>query len=77
MLYLSFATPTGKVATVENAKGDLLRIDTGTGKVIGVTVQLFLYRIGMGEKIEIPELGFSSDNAIGMAFVESIRVKAH
>jgi uncharacterized protein YuzE len=77
VLYLSFTPATGKVATVENANGDLLRIDTTTGKIIGVTIQLFMYRIGTGEKIEIPEVGFTSDSPIGVAFVESIRVKTH
>jgi hypothetical protein len=79
MLSLSFTAPTGKVATVENANGDFLRIDTATGSIIGVQVQLFLYRVGHGEKIEIPEVGFSSDSHIGVAFVESIRseAKAH
>jgi uncharacterized protein YuzE len=75
MLYLSFTPPIGKVATVENKNGDLLRIDKETGKVVGVTIQLFLYRIGTGEKIEIPELGFTTDSPIGMAFVESARAK--
>jgi len=79
MLSISFTAPSGKVATVENERGDFLRIDTSTGNIIGVQIQLFLYRIGQGEKIEIPEVGFSSESHIGVAFVESIRseAKAH
>ena len=76
ILYMSFTQPKGNVATVENANGDLLRIDTSTGQIVGVQVQLFLYRIGQGEKIEIPEVGFTSESPIGVAFVESIRVQA-
>jgi len=50
ILYLSFTPPIGKVATVENKNGDLLRIDKETGKVVGVTIQLFLYRIDAGRR---------------------------
>jgi uncharacterized protein YuzE len=77
MLYVSLVAPAGRVATVENKNGDLLRIDTSTGHVIGVNVQLFMYRIERGEDIEIPEIGFSSVSGIGRAFVESARVKTH
>jgi uncharacterized protein YuzE len=77
MLYVSLVAPKGRVATVENSNGDLIRIDTVTGGIIGVNVQLFMYRIGKGESIEIPEVGFSSATGIGHAFVENIRVQAH
>lgn len=77
MLYVSLAMPQGKVATVANKSGDLLRIDTTTGNVIGVNIQLFMYRVGKGENIEIPEVEFSSTSGIGHAFVESIRVQTH
>jgi hypothetical protein len=57
MLSVSLVPPTGRVATVENANGDLLRIDTVTDEIIGVQIQLFMYRIGKGERIEVPEIG--------------------
>jgi len=59
VLYISFVPPSGRVSSVENAQGDILRIDTSTGQVIGVTVPLFQCRVDQGEKIEIPEIGFS------------------
>jgi uncharacterized protein YuzE len=77
MLYISFTPPAGRVASVENGNGDLLRIDTSTGKIVGVTIQLFLYRTGNGEKIEVPEIGFSLGNLINVSEVEGIHVKTH
>lgn len=59
MLSVSLVPPTGRVASVENENGDLLRIDTVTDRIIGVNIQLFLYRIKQGEKIEVPEISFS------------------
>jgi uncharacterized protein YuzE len=59
VLYVSFISPTGRVASVENSNGDILRIDTSSGKIVGITIQLFMYRVGTGEKIEVPEIGFS------------------
>ena len=59
MLSISLSPPTGRVATVENANGDLLRIDTITDAIIGVQIQLFMYRVGKGERIEVPEIGIS------------------
>ncbi|MGP8174301.1 MAG: DUF2283 domain-containing protein [Terracidiphilus sp.] len=59
VLYISLVPPTGRVASVENANGDLLRIDTLTDKIIGVTIQLFMHRVRLGEKIEVPEINFS------------------
>ena len=59
LLYISLVPPTGRVASVENENGDLLRIDTLTDKIIGVTIQLFMHRVKQGEKIEVPEIIFS------------------
>jgi hypothetical protein len=59
MLTISLVPPTGRVASVENASGDLLRIDTVTDGIIGVNIQLFMHRINQGEKIEVPEISFS------------------
>lgn len=78
ILHISFTPPTGKVASVENENGDILRIDKETGKIIGVAVQLFMYRIGNGEKIEIPEAGFSSSNLLDAVALASHQPrKAH
>jgi uncharacterized protein YuzE len=77
MLYVSLTTPTGRVASVENENGDLLRIDTMSGKIIGVNIQLFLHRVGNGEKIEVPEIGFSLGNMINVSELENIHVKTH
>jgi len=77
ILYISFTPSTGKVASVENANGDIMRIDTSTGKIVGVTIQLFMYRIGTGEKIEIPEVGFSSANLTGFSVEDLHHVKTH
>ena len=59
MLTVSLVPPTGRVASVENENGDLLRVDTLTDRIIGVNVQLFMHRIKGGERIEIPQIGFS------------------
>lgn len=77
MLYISFTTPTGRVSSVENENGDLLRIDISSGKIIGVNIQLFLYRISAGEKIEVPEVGFSLDHLINVSEVESVHVNTY
>lgn len=77
MLYISFTPPAGRVASVENSNGDILRIDTSSGKIIGVTIQLFMYRVGTGEKIEVPEIGFSIPIPMGIGIVENHRAKAN
>lgn len=71
MLTVSLVPPTGRVASVENASGDLLRIDTVTDSIIGVNIQLFMHRINQGEKIEVPEISFS----ISAATLRSLHVK--
>lgn len=76
VLYLTFGEQ-GKYATyIEKENGDILRIDPRSGKVLGVTIQLFLYRLKSGEKIEIPEIGPVSFNHAMMSLVESRHVKA-
>jgi len=77
VLYISFVPPTDRVASSENANGDILRIDTSTGMIIGVTVQLFLYRISIGEKIEVPEIGLSLSSLIGTIRSQGLNVKAN
>jgi len=67
----------GRVASVENANGDILRIDTSSGTIIGVTIQLFMYRISTGEKIEVPEIGFSTSSPMGASIVENLQVRAN
>jgi uncharacterized protein YuzE len=74
MLFISLVPPTGRVASVENASGDLLRIDTVTDCIIGVTIQLFMHRIKQGEKIEVPEIGFSVSASSSL---RSLHAKAH
>jgi hypothetical protein len=59
MLVVSLVPPTGRVASVENENGDLLRVDTVTDSIIGVNIQLFMRRVKHGERIEVPEIGFS------------------
>jgi uncharacterized protein YuzE len=71
VLYVSFSPPKGSVASVENSNGDILRIDKSSGEIIGVTIQLFMYRICKGEKIEVPEVDFSISNPTLSSFVES------
>jgi uncharacterized protein YuzE len=73
MLYISLVPPTGKVATVENANGDLLRIDTLTDRIIGVNIQLFKYRTKKGERIEVPEIGYS----VSASLLKKLDAKAH
>jgi uncharacterized protein YuzE len=77
VLFISFTPPMGRVASVENVNGDILRIDTLSGNIIGVTIQLFMYRIGAGEKIEIPEIGFSIPNPMATPTVENLHIKAN
>jgi len=77
VLYLSFTPPTGRIASVENANGDILRIDTSSGTIIGVSIQLFMYRINAGEKIEVPEIGFSIPAPMGTGIVDSPHFKAN
>ena len=77
VLYISFIPPTGRVASSENANGDIIRIDTSTGMIVGVTIQLFLYRISTGEKIEIPEVGFSSSSLVAAIESDDMHVKAN
>lgn len=72
MLTVSLVPPTGRVASVENASGDLLRIDTITDSIIGVNIQLFMHRIKQGEKIEVPEISFS----VSAATLRSLHAKA-
>jgi uncharacterized protein YuzE len=77
ILYINLTPPVGKLATVENENGDLLRIDTANGKVVGVAVQLFLHRIALGEKIEVPEVGFSLENSLGKAVSDIAYAQTH
>lgn len=72
MLCISLVPPTGRVASVENKSGDLLRVDTKTDRIIGVNVQLFMYRIKQGERIEVPEIGFS----VSASTLKGLNVKA-
>ena len=72
VLYISFVPPTDRVASSENANGDILRIDTSTGMIIGVTVQL-----SIGEKIEVPEIGLSLSSLIGTIRSQGLNVKAN
>jgi hypothetical protein len=75
ILYVTFSSPRGKVTTVENENGDILRLDPASGEVLGVTIQLFMCRMKRGEKINIAEIGelpFSQSTA---HFLESRRIE--
>lgn len=77
VLYISFAPPSGRVASVENSNGDILRIDKSTGEIIGVTIQLFMYRVGTGEKITVPGVDFSISSPIAASILEGLNAGAN
>jgi uncharacterized protein YuzE len=77
ILYVNLTPPVGNLATVENEHGDLLRVDTANGRVVGVAIQLFLHRITLGEKIEVPEIGFALDTSSGKAVSEIAYAQTH
>lgn len=77
ILFLSFSTATGKVVSVENANGDILRVDSDSGRIVGVAIQLFMHRVKSGEKIEIPEVDFSISNMINFPTIEKPYAQAN
>jgi uncharacterized protein YuzE len=57
ILYLTFTeAQRGTYIYVENAMGDILRLDRSTKKVIGCTILAFGKRAAKG-RIDIPEIG--------------------
>jgi uncharacterized protein YuzE len=77
VLYVTFSDHTGKIQYIEKVNGDILRVDSSTGMVVGVTIQLFKYRMQSGEKIEVPEIGLIPFNAVMSSLMEARLVKAH
>jgi uncharacterized protein YuzE len=78
VLYLTFSElRSGRATYIEKENGDILRVDPATGTVIGVTVQLFRYRLSRGEKIDIPEIGLIQFNQVMSSLLESRLIKAH
>jgi uncharacterized protein YuzE len=77
VLYITFSDPTSKLLYIEKENGDILRVDSSTGMISGVTIQLFKYRIQSGEKIEVPEVGLIPFNAVMVSLMESRFVKTH
>jgi uncharacterized protein YuzE len=76
ILFLSFSAPAGKIVSVENENGDILRVDRSSGKIVGVSIQLFMQRIKSGEKIEVPEINFSISNILKFPTMEKQHVNA-
>lgn len=70
ILYVSFGLPPSRVHYIEKETGDILRVDSETGRIVGVTIQFFLERISGGERIEIPEIGLVPFNAAMIALAE-------
>ena len=57
VLYVTFGdTAKGKIVYIENASGDILRMNEGTGEIVGCTIPFFLKRAQMGPII-VPEVG--------------------
>ena len=57
VLYVTFEVASPDVYIyVENANGDVLRMNKRTRQIVGVTVPAFLERSARG-KVEIPEVG--------------------
>ncbi len=57
VLYVTFDATTAPCSYVENRSGDILRINTETGKVVGCTIPFFLDRVQKDGEIQIPEIG--------------------
>lgn len=57
VLYVTFDTvPARSYVYIENATGDILRLDKNSGRVIGVTIPAFAERCARG-RVVIPEVG--------------------
>jgi len=76
VLYLNFSEQRSGATYIEKENGDILRVDIATGKILGATIQLFMYRIRSGERIEIPEIGDITANKVLEELLESRLVKA-
>lgn len=76
VLYLNFSEQRSGATYIEKENGDILRVDVASGKILGVTIQLFMYRIRSGERIDIPEIGEVSFNEVLKELLESRLVKA-
>ncbi len=72
VLYIAFRKPSAEdeAVYVEKPSGDILRVDPDSGQILGVTIQLFQYRLKSGERIYIPEIGTIPFNAIMGALLE-------
>lgn len=57
VLYITFASPEGRIQYVQTRRGDVVRFSESTGQVVGVTIQFFMERTQRGEIIEVPEVG--------------------
>jgi uncharacterized protein YuzE len=69
VLYVTFeCAPDQPYIYVENANGDVLRIDKETNRVVGVTIPFFLKRAARG-RIEVPEIGSVPLNDIALQMV--------
>ena len=63
VLYVTFEkAPAGSYVYTENEQGDILRLDRGSGRVVGVTVPFFSKRARAG-KILVPEVGIMPFNS--------------
>ncbi len=76
VLYLTFSEQRSGATYIEKENGDILRVDVATGKLLGVTIQLFMYRVRNGERIDIPEVGNIPKNDVLCELLKSRLVKA-
>lgn len=56
VLYLGFGETHEPVAYLETDSGDLLRVERGSGRILGCTIIAFKWRLGRCGKVEVPEL---------------------
>jgi uncharacterized protein YuzE len=63
VLYVTFEEVKGKPSLIENSNGDLIRIESETGKIVGCTIFYFMKRAKAGD-IEVPEIGIVPFNTI-------------
>jgi uncharacterized protein YuzE len=69
VLYLTFEDFEGKESYVENETGDVLRLEPGSGKILGVTIPFFLRRSERGV-IDIPEIGVVPFNTLARKLLD-------
>ncbi len=57
VLYLTLEDVSGPCTYKDNKYGDVFRIDTKTGRIVGCTIVFFLDRVRKSGPISIPEIG--------------------